>query len=463
MRKRAVYALSRSKSPRAAATLREIVLDPSTDADLRGDALTWYMGGPGRTSDDAFTFLKDVYGRADDTRFKQRVLQIIASRRTDESRAFLVDIAQNPKESMEIRRTAIWTLQGAGVTNAQLAQIYDRGTDVEVRKQVIGVLGGLKDNAGVDKLLDIARNEKNVELRKQAISNAVAHEGSARPRSCMQEIIDQMNSLARGRTRPDGDRRTRIAGAAQAQRSLASRIEAVRTGRVRFTFAARDGVCGNGMSWYRTRRRVDVRIRVRDRHQRHLERFARCRGHLRARPGAGGGGAAGWRDDRAAVVRGRHDGRPTRASPTSATSAPGRAARGCCSWRRPGRPSRRGPPSVRRRSADSVDASATLLRIAKNDQRPPDVRSARSTGSAKSWATRCAQSLDSMAYDAGDREVRKQAIYAVSRRPADESVPALIKMAGTLPDRELRKTAVFWLAQSKDPRAVAWVETQLGR
>ena len=33
--------------------------------------------------------------------------------------------------------------------------------------------------------------------------------------------------------------------------SLGSRIEAVRDGRVRMTFAARAGVCGNGKSWYR--------------------------------------------------------------------------------------------------------------------------------------------------------------------------------------------------------------------
>ena len=47
-----------------------------------------------------------------------------------------------------------------------------------------------------------------------------------------------------------------IAGTApvvHAQRGLAARIEAVRSGRVRMTFAARDGVCGNGMSWFRTR------------------------------------------------------------------------------------------------------------------------------------------------------------------------------------------------------------------
>jgi HEAT repeat protein len=61
------------------------------------------------------------------------------------------------------------------------------------------------------------------------------------------------------------------------------------------------------------------------------------------------------------------------------------------------------------------------------------------------------------------REVRKQAIFALSRRPADEAVPALLKMVETLPDRELRKTAVFWLVQSKDPRAVAWVEKRLTR
>ena len=43
------------------------------------------------------------------------------------------------------------------------------------------------------------------------------------------------------------------ATSANAQRGLASRIEAVKSGRVRLTFAAREGVCGNGMSWFRTR------------------------------------------------------------------------------------------------------------------------------------------------------------------------------------------------------------------
>ncbi len=190
LQKRAVYALSRSKSPRAAATLREIALDAKAEVELRGDALNWYMSGPGRTSEDAMSFLKDVYGRADDLRFKQRVLQTIASRRTDDSRGFLVDVAQNTKESMEIRRGAIWSLQGSGVSNADMGRIYDSGTDVEVRKQVIGVLAGLKDNGGLDKLLDIARNEKNTELRKQAV-NSLTRIKDPRAMALLQEIINR--------------------------------------------------------------------------------------------------------------------------------------------------------------------------------------------------------------------------------------------------------------------------------
>ena len=55
------------------------------------------------------------------------------------------------------------------------------------------------------------------------------------------------------------------------------------------------------------------------------------------------------------------------------------------------------------------------------------------------------------------REVRKQAIFEMSRRPPEEAIPNLLRMSETLPDRELRKTAIFWLSRSKDPRALAWI------
>jgi HEAT repeat protein len=69
------------------------------------------------------------------------------------------------------------------------------------------------------------------------------------------------------------------------------------------------------------------------------------------------------------------------------------------------------------------------------------------------------QALDSIAADGrGDREVRKQAIFALSQRASDEGVPALIRIARTNTDPELRRTALFWLGQTEDPRALTLFE-----
>lgn len=60
-------------------------------------------------------------------------------------------------------------------------------------------------------------------------------------------------------------------------------------------------------------------------------------------------------------------------------------------------------------------------------------------------------------------EVKKAAVFALSQRPKDEGVPALIRVARTNRDTRLRKHAMFWLAQSGDPRAVDLFEEILTR
>jgi HEAT repeat protein len=62
-----------------------------------------------------------------------------------------------------------------------------------------------------------------------------------------------------------------------------------------------------------------------------------------------------------------------------------------------------------------------------------------------------------------DREVREQAVFALSQRPRDEGVPALIRIAKTHNDPEIRRRAIFWLGQSNDPRALALFEELLTR
>jgi HEAT repeat protein len=57
----------------------------------------------------------------------------------------------------------------SGVGVAELAALYDKSTDSEMREQLIFVLSQSKESAAVDKMLLIAQTEKDRDLRKRAI------------------------------------------------------------------------------------------------------------------------------------------------------------------------------------------------------------------------------------------------------------------------------------------------------
>lgn len=218
LRKRAVYALSRSRSAKAATALREIVLDANAPVELRGDALSWYAAsnklgnvhrlttGEALSTEDPMIFLKEVYGKADDQRFRERVISTIAQIKTDASRDFLFQIAQNQKESLDTRRTVVGMFVSMNVTGAQIAALYEKNTEFDMKRQLLSSLGSLSSRSrsgqnsssstgtasddGVDQLLAIARAEKNIELRKQAISQ-LSRSKDPRALALLQEIIER--------------------------------------------------------------------------------------------------------------------------------------------------------------------------------------------------------------------------------------------------------------------------------
>jgi HEAT repeat protein len=60
-----------------------------------------------------------------------------------------------------------------------------------------------------------------------------------------------------------------------------------------------------------------------------------------------------------------------------------------------------------------------------------------------------------------DQQVKKKAVFALSRLPKDEGIPQLIHVASTNRDPAVRKDAFFWLGQSGDPRALTFLESVL--
>lgn len=62
-----------------------------------------------------------------------------------------------------------------------------------------------------------------------------------------------------------------------------------------------------------------------------------------------------------------------------------------------------------------------------------------------------------------DLQVKKKAVFALSQLPKDESVPQLMHVADSNSNPAIRKEAIFWLGQSKDPRALEYLEAILKR
>jgi HEAT repeats len=114
--------------------------------------------------------------------------------------------------------------------------------------------------------------------------------------------------------------------------------------------------------------------------------------------------------------------------------------------------------------ADSASVWSDLLRLARDADVPNRTRRA-----AVFWVSQAAEEaatrgLDSLVGESSvDREVREQAVFALSQRPRDEGVPALIRIAQSHTDPDIRRKAIFWLGQSNDPRALALFEDLLTR
>jgi HEAT repeat protein len=112
--------------------------------------------------------------------------------------------------------------------------------------------------------------------------------------------------------------------------------------------------------------------------------------------------------------------------------------------------------------ADSANVWPVLIKIARNRGLPRPTRTQAVFWLSQAAGDAATADLSAIVNDgAVDQEVREQAVFALSQRPPDQGVPALISVAKTSKDPEIRKKALFWLGQSDDPRAIDLFEQLL--
>jgi HEAT repeat protein len=158
---RALFVLTQSRSPRAQQILVQYAKG-SGNPDLQVRAIR-YIGMIG--TDDVHQQLVSIYNASNDTGVKRQVLQaLMVSNAKDD----IYSIAKNEKDD-ELRADAIRQL---GVLHGalQLEQLYGSETSPEMKTQIIR---GLFIAGDSDKLLALAKNEKNGRLLGEAVRNVV--------------------------------------------------------------------------------------------------------------------------------------------------------------------------------------------------------------------------------------------------------------------------------------------------
>ncbi len=248
-----------------------------------------------------------------------------------------------------------------------------------------------------------------------------------------------------------------VVGAPAAAQRLGARIAAIPAGTVRFTFPARPGLCGGGRSIFtREGRQFDTGERGSDGWEVEYD----CEpGPVRV--------SLTVRHTTVQAVRTYVGGRWRNPPPGAAVTDLGPVApRDAVDFllalaARDSGPA--GPEAILPATlADSVTVWPALLGLARDER-----VSRRTRRQAVFWLGQAAEAaatgglVDLLNDAAADRDLKEQAVFALSQRPRDEGVPALIRLARSHPDRAVRRKAVFWLGQSDDPRALALFEELL--
>lgn len=169
LQKKALFALSQRRSERSQQSLREYATREDAPKDLREEAIFWI--GQRRSEENA-QFLRQLFGRTASEAAREKILFSLAQMKGFGTEAFILEQVANTKLPMETRKQALfWAGQGNGVTTAQLAGIYDRSPESDMRDQVIFVIAqrGNRDSAALDKLIEIARTDRDREMRKKAV------------------------------------------------------------------------------------------------------------------------------------------------------------------------------------------------------------------------------------------------------------------------------------------------------
>jgi HEAT repeat protein len=184
---KAIFALSQQDSPRARQALRTYAERTDAPEQLREQTIFWIGQGGG---DENARYLRELFGRIKGEELRKKILFSVSQMGGRESDKWLVSVARDRAQAMEIRKQALfWAGQG-DASIQDLVGLYGTFDDREMRDQLIFVYSQRDEPAAVDKLLEISRRDPDPELRKKALF-WLGQSDDPRAAKALQDIIEQ--------------------------------------------------------------------------------------------------------------------------------------------------------------------------------------------------------------------------------------------------------------------------------
>lgn len=163
-----VFSLSQQRNTRASEALRDLARRADAPREVRGQAIFW-LGQRSQSADEAVKFLSELYGTLNDAELKEKTLFAISQRKTTAAQRFITNIALDAKESLDLRRSAIFHAGQAGLSIADMRQIYRTADDAEIKEQVIFAISQKRTAEALDVLMEVASSDSSRDMRSKAI------------------------------------------------------------------------------------------------------------------------------------------------------------------------------------------------------------------------------------------------------------------------------------------------------
>lgn len=189
VQEKAIFALANTNTSRGAEILRSYA-QSSAPVELRAKAVFW-LGQSARRTPENTAFLQGLFDKTDSDEIRDAIIQAMSEAPGDEGARWMLDVVQNTKQPIEVRKRALfWAAQRHSLDINTLLPLYSKLEDADLKEHFIFVLSERREAAATDKLIDIAKNDKDVEMRKKAIF-WLGQKNDPRAKQLLMEIINQ--------------------------------------------------------------------------------------------------------------------------------------------------------------------------------------------------------------------------------------------------------------------------------